>query len=354
LDVNETIEEDSSLKIDPVNKYSSETNCKIDKNKIMDIVFEQIKKENRENELELQNEFEELLKREEILLKTEQSSENESEDESENQSENESEKDNVTELYEKRIEYRQYQDNILVNDLENLHLDIDITKNNENRNINKSNREAIENCQENNRKRGFFELMHSFIENTDWLHHTDVACWWCCHKFDTVPIGLPIRFNIVLKKFHVKGIFCSFSCMVAYKNEKPYKDSYLIKYLYNKLTGTLLTESTLSPAPPRCSLKMFGGELTIDEFRNSFQENKIYKMIEYPMFVCKDYIEEIDIQNLKRVNQNVFLDSSNNNNLIKSQNLDEKRIQDAKTRLSQIEQSTVHVGNTIDRFIKIS
>jgi hypothetical protein len=137
---------------------------------------------------------------------------------------------------------------------------------------------------------------------------------------------------------------------MAYNKDKRLNKDYLIKYLYRKLTGTLTLDTKITPSPPRCSLKMFGGELTIEQFRNDLKENKIYKMIEYPMFISKDYIEEVDIQNLKKVNQKVFLDTS----LYKSQNLDEKRIQDAKSRLLQIERSTVTVGNTIDKFIKIT
>ena len=96
---------------------------------------------------------------------------------------------------------------------------------------------------------------------------------------------------------------------------------------------------------------MFGGELDINEFRSSFNENKVYKMIEYPMCVCKDYIEEVDIQNVKRVNQSVFKESLYTN---KPQNLDERRIEDARNRLSQIEKTTITLGNTIDKFIKIT
>ena len=73
-------------------------------------------------------------------------------------------------------------------------------------------------------------------------------------------------------------------------------------------------------------------------------------MIQYPMFVSKDYIEEVDIMNVKRVNQNVFTETQQ----ISYNNLDDKRIEDAKNRLSQIEKTTVTLGNTIDKFIKIS
>jgi hypothetical protein len=126
---------------------------------------------------------------------------------------------------------------------------------------------------------------------------------------------------------------------------------YLIILLYNKLTGVTAGNLKLNPAPPRASLKMFGGELTIEQFRNSFNEDKIYKMISYPMYVYKDYIEEVDIQNLKKANNQVFTESTG---LYKIQNLDEKRVRDAKMRLTQIEQSTVTVGNTIDKFINFS
>ena len=38
---------------------------------------------------------------------------------------------------------------------------------------------------------------------------------------------------------------------------------------------------------------MFGGQLDINEFRENFKENKIFKMVEYPMFISNDYMEEI-------------------------------------------------------------
>jgi hypothetical protein len=205
---------------------------------------------------------------------------------------------------------------------------------------------------ETNKKRGYFEIMHEFIHTDNWLDKTDISCWWCCHQFETVPIGLPIKYDDYKKKFHVKGVFCSFSCMLAYKNDNSIYQSKrnLINFLYKKLTGTFLLDINLVSAPPRCALKMFGGELNITQFRNSFKENKIYKMIQYPMFICNDYIEEVDIENIKRVNQNVFSDITTN----KTYNLNEKRIEDAKNRLSQIEKTTITLGNTIDKFIKIT
>jgi hypothetical protein len=308
------------------------------KNLNIDDVFDKLKEDNYKNLTELQKEYDELLENEQSII-----------------SEIMDNEDDLTELYERRIEYREHQDNQLVNKLELLHKNnnniIDKILTNESSNGVEENENQETDNQEQNRKKGYFELLRDFVKNEDWLHNTDVCCWWCCHSFDTVPIGLPEKYDELLKKFQVKGVFCSFSCIVAYKNEhkRIRVNDYLIKFLYNKLTGTFLLDSHLEPAPPRCSLKMFGGELTIEEFRNSFRENRVYKMIEYPMFVCKDYIEEVDIQNVKRVNQSVFTEVHH-----KVTNLDDKRIEDAKFRLSQIEKTTVTLGNTIDKFIKIS
>jgi hypothetical protein len=342
LDVKDTNENENDNKNDNEKISDNMHECdedgnQVDKKMYINDIFDKLQQENDINLNELQKEYDELLENEDIII-----------------GEIIDNEDNLTELYEQRIEYREHQDNQLINKLEKLHKDsnlIDKIFGDDNTKIDQS-QEETDILQEQNRKRGYFELLRDFVKNEDWLHKTDVCCWWCCHGFETIPIGMPEKYDELVKKFQVKGVFCSFSCMIAYKNERKTGalKEHLIKYLYNKITGTLLLDAHLEPAPPRCALKMFGGELTIDEFRNSFKENRIYKMIEYPMFVCKDYIEEVDIQNIKRVNKNVFTDNVQQ----KVANLDNKRIEDARIRLSQIEKTTITLGNTIDKFIKIS
>jgi hypothetical protein len=274
-----------------------------------------------------------------------------------------SSEDDIKSLYQKRLEYREKQDEILISKLEKLHKDDDyiqslISNHEENMNNDESNKKDLlkkkVSVQENNRKKGFFELLYNFVHNEEWLHKTDVCCWWCCHSFDTVPLGFPIEYSKELKKFKVKGVFCSFACLLAYKNDKKLLDkNHLINFLYTKLTADysiLENKSILTPAPPRYTLKMFGGELNIDEFRNSSNEGKIYKMIEYPLCIYKDYVEEIDIANVKNANSKLF----NKDSLSKLSNLDEKRIYDAQSRLSQSQSTTITLGNTIDKFIKLT
>ena len=71
------------------------------------------------------------------------------------------------------------------------------------------------------------------------------------------------------------------------------------------------------------------------------------------MFIYNYYIEEIDIKNIKRANHKLF-DENNSQQPRIFNNLDDKRVEDAKSRLLIIENATVTVGNTIDKFIKFS
>uniref|UniRef100_A0A6C0E0R1 Uncharacterized protein n=1 Tax=viral metagenome TaxID=1070528 RepID=A0A6C0E0R1_9ZZZZ len=200
-----------------------------------------------------------------------------------------------------------------------------------------------------NRKKGYFEMMYDFMQNDEWLHNTDILCWWCCHKFTSVPLGLPLHYDRKCGKFRVKGVFCSFPCMLAYKNDK-YKNQSNINELVHMLHRHITGEScSTDPAPSRYCLKVFGGDLSIEEFRGD-GASKIYQMIEYPMYMSRDYVHEIDIENVKNVNNKVF---KNNNNMSKLLALDSSRVAEAKSRLMEKEKTTVTIGNTIDKFIKI-
>ena len=326
-------------------EYDSEsTNLQNDKSKLLNMILYKLKEDNKDFAEELEKEYDELLENDDSILS--------------DFLDNKDDQGNLRELYEKRIANREKQDIILIDKLENLHKEKELfdqivfTEEIKEKVDDKCDDkdENLESKRDDNRKKGFFEILSEFVENNNWLDKTDVCCWWCCHKFNSVPLGMPVYYNNNTDKFQVKGVFCSFACIVAYKNSikfKNNKNDYLVKFLYNKLTGGKLSDN-IKEAPPRCSLQIFGGELTIDEFRNSFKdERKVYKLIEYPMFISKDYIEEIDIKNVKKVNQTVFKENITN----KLHNLDEKRIIDAKTRLSKMENTIVTVGNTIDKFI---
>jgi len=108
------------------------------------------------------------------------------------------------------------------------------------------------------------------VENEQWPESSEVCCWWCCHRFTTNPCPLPIKYDPYRKRFTFIGIFCSWNCVKAYnfdKNDcKTSERSTLITLLVQQLYG-IVKAIGIKTAPPRQTLKMFGGYKDIDEFR---------------------------------------------------------------------------------------
>jgi len=104
---------------------------------------------------------------------------------------------------------------------------------------------------------------------------TDICCWWCCHQFDTRPMLLPLKYNSVKDEFICKGVFCSFSCTKAYISNMNNVNCIVMMQnlkLMSKRMGYSLYDRILS-APPRETLKKFGGYMTIDEFRKKSKDH---------------------------------------------------------------------------------
>lgn len=107
-------------------------------------------------------------------------------------------------------------------------------------------------------------------DSGSWPETCDVCCWWCCHPFEGAPCTLPIKYDPLRKRFTFCGLFCSWNCVKAYNFErsdyKRYYCSTLISLLIGQIYG-IPKALGIKPAPPRQTLKMFGGYLEIHEFR---------------------------------------------------------------------------------------
>lgn len=123
---------------------------------------------------------------------------------------------------------------------------------------------------------------------------TDVACFWCCHKFDHQCIGMPIKYKN--DTFEVQGCFCSFECMCAYNfySGENSQQTWEIYNLINLMANILEYDKYIYPAPPRKCLKYFGGHMTISEFRKFKNSKKIINMNKAPLVVMVDQMEEIN------------------------------------------------------------
>ncbi len=129
--------------------------------------------------------------------------------------------------------------------------------------------------------------------SNDWPASTDVWCWYCCHPFSGPPLPMPIKYDDRRGVFHVTGTFCSWACMKAYNSETG---GYLknvnamhITLFHKKCTGRL---GGVRPAPPRLALRVFGGKMTIEEFREASGHDRAYTLLPPKMIVHQAAIEE--------------------------------------------------------------
>jgi hypothetical protein len=123
--------------------------------------------------------------------------------------------------------------------------------------------------------------LKNIINFDEWPEKTDIHCWWCCHKFDSCPCTMPTKYDPLRKRFTFTGVFCSWNCVKANNFEMndhlKYQRSELITLLIQQMYG-ITKAINIKPAPPRQCLKMFGGYLSIDEFRNNNSYVESYKI----------------------------------------------------------------------------
>lgn len=96
-------------------------------------------------------------------------------------------------------------------------------------------------------------------------------CWWCCHAFEGVPLNMPYKHDELRNTFHTAGHFCSWSCMKSYVIDKygVNKGGLIcgnIVMMRRKMYNVL---GHVRPAPNRFRLVQFGGDLTIERFREN-------------------------------------------------------------------------------------
>jgi len=163
-----------------------------------------------------------------------------------------------------------------------------------------------------------YEFINANNEKT-WPESTNIYCWWCCHPFTCTPCAIPEYYK--KEKFYVNGCFCSFNCATSYnfsKNDDNMWERYsLLNLMYKKLYNNKFVKINL--APPREILKIFGGYMSIEEFReNSYKNEKTFSVVKPPLISIIPKIEENISNNTKNIKNNFPL--INENILNKTQN----------------------------------
>lgn len=100
----------------------------------------------------------------------------------------------------------------------------------------------------------------------------DAACFWCAGCFEGRPVVLPTMEEDGVYK--VYGNFCTLSCSLSYLlNEHidpqvRWERQALLHRMYSQV-------SSIHPAPPRESLKYFGGSFTHDQYRGIIEKKQL-------------------------------------------------------------------------------
>jgi hypothetical protein len=116
-------------------------------------------------------------------------------------------------------------------------------------------------------------------------YSTTTSCFWCCHPFPWKTTVLPISYDAYENMYTCEGHFCSPECALAHL----YSDNRLSDVtrwtrhaLLNDLYRSLYKERILTPAPHRHTLRMFGGPLDIEQFRQYIANSEDLVGIQLP------------------------------------------------------------------------
>jgi hypothetical protein len=127
-------------------------------------------------------------------------------------------------------------------------------------------------------------MLDKISRESCYSEHT--ACFWCCHTFEWCAFVLPISFDAYQNIYSCEGNFCSPECGLAslYANNTISDSSRwnrhaMLNYLYSAL---YVDGKELSPAPPRSLLRLFGGPLDIDQYREYVSGTNDLIMCELP------------------------------------------------------------------------
>jgi hypothetical protein len=132
-------------------------------------------------------------------------------------------------------------------------------------------------------------------------------CFWCCHSIDNIVYSMPYNYDSINDSYFVFGSFCSLQCANAYNfsvhgsSDKVWEINSWIQMLGKRYGFT----NTIRPAPSKYLLKMFGGNLTIDEFREAhIKADKTYVLNIPPMISINSSSEILNTSYLAKISEN--------------------------------------------------
>jgi len=174
---------------------------------------------------------------------------------------------------------------------------------------------------------------------------TEVHCFWCTQAFEGSPYFLPVKEEN--KTFHVYGNYCSPQCALGYLLYE-HLDSHVRWERMSLLHRMYKSAGRLYPAPPRESLKSYGGIYTIEEFRKIIADNRVRVDVQIPPMVS--ILGTLDTKPID------FYDSSLQNTFTQGFSMDRFKAWSEQGGALRLKRSKPlkDIGSTLDACIQIS
>jgi hypothetical protein len=140
--------------------------------------------------------------------------------------------------------------------------------------------------------------------NLTLYNNNNSCCYWCCHSIEQTLYGMPVNYDSINDTYLMYGSFCSLQCANAYNfsincgSDKVWEINSWIQML-GKRYGYI---NYIRPSPSKYLLKMFGGSLSIDEFRKCHDNNeKTYILNIPPMISLNTNMEILNTSYLTKI-----------------------------------------------------
>lgn len=147
-------------------------------------------------------------------------------------------------------------------------------------------------------KRFNTDIMKDILSRTKTpVYSGSTACLWCCHPFPWKACVLPVSYDAYENMYTCEGHFCSPECGLSYLyNDLKISDvtRWMRHALLNDLYRTMYVDKILTPAPHRHTLRMFGGPLDIEQFREYVANSEDLVGIQLPPL--RLYVPTMNVQ----------------------------------------------------------
>lgn len=193
-------------------------------------------------------------------------------------------------------------------------VDIDYEKYDENKIIHvkyDSEDKKLNNNNANDNIKTITNVLYSKIEEGTGRNY---ECWNCSEKINNL-IGYPIYYDKSV--FYCYGDFCSFGCcgryiLDKYSNQDLWEKLNLLNNMYNKAHNT--NNKMVDISPDRRLLTKFGGEMSIEKYRDEIYKDNYYNITIPPVIPINHNVVNLGTTNsINNTNEELRLYRKNNN-----------------------------------------